>query len=107
MYAALAKELTQPENLQTLSETALRTPLDHLASFLEYAKGKLSILSKALNDRLAESEAVNTLAGVACHAPLDSLLKFIRTATVAPAVVSVIDRDEWDRFRLASATFAN
>jgi len=104
VYAALAKELTQPENLQTLSETALRTPLDHLASFLEYAKGKLSILSKALNDRLAESEAVNTLAGVACHAPLDSLLKFIRTATVAPAVVSVIDRNEWDRFRLASGS---
>ena len=72
-----------------------------MASFLEYAERKFSILSKTLNDRLAEPKAVNTIAGVACRAPLDSLLKFLRTATVASAVVSAIDRGEWDRSRLA------
>ena len=78
--------------------------MDSLASFLEYADRKLPTLSKTLNDRLAEPTAINTIARVACRAPLDSLLKFLQTATVGPAVVSAIDGDEWDRFRLASGS---
>jgi hypothetical protein len=73
-----------------------------LASFLEYAGRKLPNLSKTMNSKLVEPWAVNTIASTACQSPLDGFLKFLRTASIAAAVVAAIDRDEWDRSRLAS-----
>jgi hypothetical protein len=100
-FAALKIALTQPENLPTLSQTALRSPLEDLAFFLDYADRKLPAVSRSLNPKLAEAESINIFARTACREPFNNLLKFLRTVTIAPAIVTAIDRDEWDQIRLA------
>jgi len=99
-FTSLRAALAQPENLQTIGATALRTPLDQLASFLEYAERNLQALSRFLNERLEEPRAITAIAAAASRAPMDSLLKFLQTIKIAPAVVSAIDRDEWDKSRV-------
>jgi hypothetical protein len=98
--AALKILLTQEEHLATLSQMALRTRLDGLTFFLDYAERTLPAVSKSLNSKLAEAESLKIIAGTASREPLSNFLKFLRTASIAPAVVAAIDRNEWDRFRL-------
>jgi hypothetical protein len=99
--AALQTALAQPEHLATLTQTALRTPLNDLATFLDHAEAKLPAVSKSLNSKLAEAESINIIAKTACRERLSNLLKFLRSAGVAREVVAAIDRDEWDQLRLA------
>jgi len=97
----LKTALAQPENLAMLTQVALRTPLGALVTFLNYVERKLPAFGQALSAKLVEEESIPILAGIACQEPLDNLLSFLRTAKIAPMVVAAINRDEWDRSRVA------
>jgi hypothetical protein len=101
VYCALCDALAKPENLKVLSETALRTPVGDLASFLEYAANTLPCVNESLKVELSNSESLRRLAANACRAPLGSFVKFLRAAPMAKAVAGTIDRDTWDKARLA------
>jgi hypothetical protein len=101
VFSALQNDLEQPENHAMLSQTALHTPLGDLAFFLNYAEHKLPATNEFLNSKLAETESINLIAVTASREKLGNLLNFLRVARIAAKVVAAIDRDDWDRSRLA------
>ena len=99
MHEHLPTALSETEHLQALTETALRTPLGYLASFLGYAEGKLPAVHEHLSTALAETEHLRQLAENATTTPLDHLAAFLRVYESAAAVVQAVNLDDWEQAR--------
>ncbi|MGC2223321.1 MAG: hypothetical protein WA624_13655 [Methylocella sp.] len=96
--SSLIEELAgQSEEVTNL---ALRTPLDGLTFFLQYAgfprRGLSTIRRDLIKGLTGKAEK---LAELAVHAPLDALLSFLETIPFAKDVWHLIDLDDWNRYR--------
>ena len=97
LFAAMVKKLDAGK----VAEQAERTPLEHLASFLSYARTteELKGLFAAVVAKLNQPEAIDVLARNTCVTPLPHVVHFLRDSPLAEAVIRAIDLAAWNTAR--------
>jgi hypothetical protein len=86
-----------------LIETAIQTRFDHLSHFLEFtACAELQSVHNKLMSGLLTPNSISVLSKRACREPLSAFVTLLEIRPMADRIISSIDREEWERCRVAA-----